>query len=169
MNHVFLCGFMGCGKTTVGKEAARLAAVPFIDLDDAIVARSGKTISQIFAEHGEKYFRELETAVLAETAFSQSSAIVATGGGALISASNAELCQKRGTVVFLDVPFEVCYNRICNDAGRPIAASRNKEELLKLYENRSALYRTHSGVVLSDAPLEERAARVASLLLQNRN
>ena len=126
MNHIFLCGFMGSGKTTVGRAAAQLAGADFIDLDEAIVAHSGRTIPEIFNEHGEAYFRELETAVLAEAAFSQNPSVVATGGGALISPTNAELCRKHGSIVFLDVPFEVCYSRIYSDPNRPIAASRSR-------------------------------------------
>ena len=108
MNHVFLCGFMGCGKTTVGRAAARLAGVSFIDLDKVIAAQAGKTIPEIFAEDGEACFRELEASLLAEEAASARPSIVATGGGALVSPSNAALCRKHGSVVFLDVPFEVC-------------------------------------------------------------
>jgi shikimate kinase len=166
MNHIFLCGFMGCGKTTVGQAAAQLAGSAFIDLDEAIVLHAGKTISEIFSEHGEAYFRELETAVLAETAFSSKQSIVATGGGALISSTNAELCRKRGCIVFLDTPFEVCYSRIRSDPNRPVAASRSREELLELYRIRSDLYLANSTVVLPDGPLEERAAKIAALLQQ---
>lgn len=164
MNHIFLCGFMGSGKTTVGRAAAQLAGADFIDLDEAIVAHSGRTIPEIFNEHGEAYFRELETAVLAEAAFSQNPSVVATGGGALISPTNAELCRKRGSIVFLDVPFEVCYSRIYSDPNRPIAASRSREELLALYRTRSGLYLANATIVLPDGSLEERAAKVAAFL-----
>ena len=155
---------MGSGKTTVGKLAAQLAGAAFLDLDDAIVSRAGKPIPALFSEYGESYFRELETAVLAESAFSAHPSIVATGGGALIRPENAELCRKHGVVVFLDVPFNVCYRRISNDSNRPIANSRTREELIQLYKERSGIYRAHSDILLPDAPLGQRAGQVAQLL-----
>lgn len=164
MNHIFLCGFMGCGKTTVGRAAARLAGVSFIDLDEAIAARAGKTIPEIFAEDGESCFRELEASLLAETAASPASSIVATGGGALVSPSNAELCRKRGAVIFLDVPFEVCYSRIHSDPNRPIAASRSREELLELFHLRRTHYLAGCTAAFPDAPFRELAEKVAQFL-----
>lgn len=164
MKHIFLCGFMGSGKTTVGRLAAKFAGAAFLDLDDAIVKRAGRPIPEIFSKYGEGYFRELETAVLAESAFSPCSSVVATGGGALIRPENAGLCRKHGLVVFLDVPFDICYSRISNDSNRPIAAARSKEELVRLYEERSGLYRAHSDILLPDASLEERAGQIAKLL-----
>ena len=164
MNHVFLCGFMGCGKTTVGRAAARLAGVSFIDLDKVIAAQAGKTIPEIFAEDGEACFRDLEASLLAEEAASARPSIVATGGGALVSPSNAALCRKHGSVVFLDVPFEVCYSRIHRDPNRPVAAARSREELSELFEQRRGHYLAGSSLTLPDGPLDELAERVAGLL-----
>ncbi len=164
MNHVFLCGFMGCGKTTVGRAAARLAGVSFIDLDKVIAAQAGKTIPEIFAEDGEACFRELEASLLAEEAASARPSIVATGGGALVSPSNAALCRKHGSVVFLDVPFEVCYSRIHRDPNRPVAAARSREELLELFEQRREHYLAGSSLTLQNGPLDTLAERVAGLL-----
>ena len=166
MKHLFLCGFMGSGKTTIGRAAAKLAGIAFLDLDDFIIEHAGMAIPEMFSKYGESYFRELETAALAEIAFSPDPLIVATGGGALISEQNAILCQKHGEVLFLDVPFETCYRRIFSDPNRPIASSRSKEELLALYQERRRLYRAHCSEILEDAAPETLAETVAERILE---
>ncbi|MGI5896051.1 MAG: shikimate kinase [Oscillospiraceae bacterium] len=160
--HIFLCGFMGCGKTTVGAEAARLAGTAFFDLDDEIIREAGMPIPEIFSRYGEERFREYETGALKRIAASSDAAIVATGGGALVSARNADICRSGGLVLLLDVPFETCYERIQGDKNRPNATGRSREELLALYEARLGSYRAHSDIVVPDNGLEQRAAAVAA-------
>lgn len=162
--HIFLCGFMGCGKTTVGRAAAKQAGARFIDLDEAIVAEAGMPISQLFEQFGEAHFRRLETDMLARCAGSQQSAVIATGGGALVSGENAAICRRGGIVVFLDVPFDCCYKRICGDSTRPNAVSRTREQLLELYETRRRSYLQNSDITLQNETLSETTERVASLL-----
>lgn len=155
---------MGCGKTTIGARAAKLAEVSFYDLDDEIVTEAGMPIPDIFAQHGEAGFRELEAAVLRRIAGAEEPSIVATGGGALIGAENAAVCKSGGAVLFLDVPFETCYRRIQGDANRPIASSRTREEMLALYEQRRTVYLRHSNAVVLDGTKAARAAEVAGWL-----
>ena len=139
---VFLCGFMGCGKTTVGKVAARMLGVSFIDLDEFIEQQEGMTIPVIFSKKGEEYFRACETEAIKQ--FEGKPAVVATGGGALLREINAQAAQKAGRVVFIDTDFEVCYERIKNDPHRPIAYNSTKQQLKKRYEQRRPLYEAHS-------------------------
>lgn len=160
--HIFLCGFMGCGKTTVGKEAARLAGTAFIDLDDEIIREAGTPIPEIFARYGEERFREYETEALKRIAASTEAAVVATGGGALIRARNADICRSSGLVLLLDVPFDTCYMRIQGDQNRPNASGKSREELLALYEMRLESYRLHSDAIIPDGELKQRAAAVAA-------
>ena len=163
MKHIYLCGFMGCGKTTVGKAAAVLAGAQFIDLDDAIIEAAGKPIPEIFKEDGEDAFRRIEADVLRATAESETPLIVATGGGALTFPQNAAFCKENGVTVFLDVPFDLCYERIRTDKNRPVAAGRSEEELRALFAVRRKLYLEAAAVILPNASLNEQAEKIAKL------
>ena len=142
MRPIFLCGFMGCGKSTVGKIAARRLKCECTDLDDYIEEQEGMSIPEIFAEKGEEYFRERESAALTE--FGDRGGIVATGGGALLSDKNGETAMRTGMVVFIDTDFDVCYDRIKDDPHRPIAASSTREQLRARYDDRKPKYQAHS-------------------------
>ncbi len=139
---VFLCGFMGCGKSTIGKILAKKLGREFIDLDDFIEKREGMTIPEIFAQKGEPFFREQETKALSE--LPQSVGVIATGGGTLLKKENGDLAKSLGTAVFIDAPFELCYERIKGDPHRPIAASSTREQLLERFEQRRPLYLKNS-------------------------
>lgn len=135
---------MGCGKSTVGRQLAKLSGRGFTDMDEYIEKKAGMTIPEIFEKHGEPYFRELETGVLKE--LSGREAVVATGGGALLSEENAAVARENGRTVFIDTPFEICYDRIKDDENRPIAASSTKEQLLARFEDRYPKYKAHSDI-----------------------
>lgn len=163
MKTVYLCGFMGCGKSTIGKILARKFGCGFFDMDDYIVEREGMEIPQIFAEKGEKYFRETETEAIRELA--EKSGVIACGGGAMLKKENAEIASSVGTVVYIDVPFEVCYSRISGDKNRPLVMNNTKEQLEDIYKNRVPVYDKNSSVTVSgDGSAEEIAARIAAAL-----
>ena len=147
MKPIFLCGFMGCGKSTVGRLLARNLGVKFVDLDKYIEEQEKMTIPEIFDKFGEEHFRELETAALKN--FNKSGGVVATGGGTLLSEENGKTAKKAGLVVFLDVPFDVCYERIKGDPNRPIAYNSTREQLKKRYDDRRPLYEAHSSFKIS--------------------
>lgn len=142
MRPIFLCGFMGCGKTTVGKILAKRLKCRCIDLDDYIEQQEGMTIPEIFEKKGEPYFRQLETEALA--AFKDIGGVVATGGGALLSELNGETAMNAGMVVFIDTDFRTCYERIKDDPHRPIAASSTREQLKERFDDRKPKYEAHS-------------------------
>ena len=134
---VYLCGFMGCGKSTIGRLLAKK-----LGLDDYIVQREGMSIPQIFEQRGENYFREVETMALSE--LSAAAGVVATGGGTLLKKENGDRAKSMGTVVFIDAPFDICYERIKGDKNRPIAYNSTREQLLDRYEQRKLLYKKNS-------------------------
>lgn len=140
---IYLCGFMGAGKTTIGKETAKLMGFQFVDLDQYIEQIENKSISVLFAQKGEIYFREKETEVLRELA-GKGSSVVATGGGALITAQNAEILNTIGFIVYIDVSFDTCYSRIATAGGRPLVLSHSKEQLKALYNTRRPIYQSHA-------------------------
>lgn len=159
MRTLFLCGFMGCGKTTIGKRLAQLMHMPFIDLDSYIVDKTGMTIPDIFAHHSEEYFRSLESKYI-ETLTGES-AVIATGGGALINSDNAALARKDGLIFFLDARFNTCYMRIRGDENRPLVMSRSAKELEELYSMRRGLYTANSDIIIdADAPIDVVARRI---------
>ena len=139
---IFLCGFMGCGKTTIGQVLAQKLGVHYIDMDEYIVKKEGKKIPEIFAENGEEYFRMKETEAIEELA--KHNAVIACGGGAMINEKNAEIARSGGAVIFLDVPFEVCYERISDDTNRPLIVNNTKQQVEDIYNFRYEIYKKHS-------------------------
>ncbi|MBQ4465810.1 MAG: shikimate kinase [Oscillospiraceae bacterium] len=138
---IFLCGFMGCGKSTIGQKLAKKLNVPFTDMDEYIEQQAGKTIPEIFAQEGEEHFRDLETGAVRD--LSEREGVIACGGGAMLRDINAKIAAEHGIVLFLDVPFRTCYLRIAN-TDRPIVRRSSRQELYNLYRKRRGVYRRHS-------------------------
>jgi shikimate kinase len=135
---LYLVGFMGSGKTTVARALGRRLGWRVIDLDEEIERREGRTVSQVFAEQGEAYFRKVEREVL--LAFLPArNAIVATGGGTFVQAANRADIMADGVAVWLDAPFGHIVDRVPSDGRRPLAADR--ESFAALFEQRRAVYR----------------------------
>lgn len=144
---IFLCGFMGCGKSTIGQILSKKLGCGFCDTDELIVKNQGMTITEIFSQKGEPYFRQVE----AETVKSLcgKSTVVACGGGAMQNTDTAETVRKNGgTIIFLNVPFDICYNRIKNDSNRPIVMNNTKEQLEEIYNNRHDIYMKNSTIMI---------------------
>lgn len=145
MKSIFLCGFMGCGKSFMGRLLSKRLELPFVDLDDYIVKKENRTIPEIFEQSGEPYFRELEAKCLKELG---EGCIVATGGGTLINDSTAEYANQQGITVFLDARFPVCYGRIKNDQNRPLVVNNTREQLYRIYLKRRKIYKAHSKITV---------------------
>ncbi|MCD8508726.1 MAG: shikimate kinase [Bacillus sp. (in: Bacteria)] len=136
---IYLTGFMGAGKTTVGKELARVLQYRFVDLDDWISERAGLSIPDIFQYQGEAAFRMMETEALKDFA-GDNSLIVATGGGIVENEDNIQYMKKSGIVIFLHADFSAIYERIKNDQSRPLT-KEGMEGLATRYSKRLPLYR----------------------------
>jgi shikimate kinase len=139
---VFLVGFMGAGKTTVGRALSRRLSLPFEDLDDRIQLREGKTIEQIFRESGEAEFRKVETAALRELLdeISSSSRVVALGGGAFVQTVNAALIARaKALSVFLDAPVEELLRR-CEEGPTVRPLQQDLKQFKELYDKRRRSY-----------------------------
>ncbi len=135
---IFLVGFMASGKTTVGAALASKLGRRFVDLDPLIVAKAGCSIAELIAREGEERFRQLETETLREVAANET-AIIAPGGGAITRGENRELMNQFGLTVWLDAPFELCWQRIKQDAVvRPLAATEDAAR--QRYEQRLPIY-----------------------------
>jgi shikimate kinase len=135
---VAIVGYMGSGKTTVGRALARALRREFVDLDRAIVKGAGKGIPEIFAEHGEDTFRDLEHEALRETLEARTPSVVACGGGIVARPENRALLRDVKTV-FLKEDTDVLYHRT-RGPGRPLRAA-SREEFEQRYAERLPFYR----------------------------
>ena len=149
---VYLVGFMACGKSTLARALARKLGWGVEDIDDLIEARERRTIADIFAAHGEPYFRGLEREML-RLVQPMRHVVVATGGGTFAEPDNRALINLDGLSIWIDVPLDVLIPRIPLDGRRPLAASR--AELERLYAARVDTYRlAHLRIAPGTAPVE---------------
>ena len=138
--NVILVGFMGAGKSTVGRLLARRLGLCFVETDDMITAREGTSILAIFAQHGEAYFRAVEAEVL-DLLAAKRGHVIATGGGFPCRPGVMERLRTLGTVVWLAADFAALYGRASRVGDRPMLAGRTREEVAALFEARKADYR----------------------------
>ncbi len=129
---------MGSGKSAIGVVVAHRAHVPFFDLDLMIEKEAGASISQIFASRGEAAFRSLESQLL--PAALKPGAVAALGGGAPIDDANWRVIRERSISVYLDLPFDVIWDRVGRGQHRPLVAGRTREQVADLFERRLSRY-----------------------------
>lgn len=138
--NIVLTGFMGVGKSAVGREVARRLERPFIDLDDLIEQRTEMTIAEIFAQKGEQTFRAWETMLLRELA-AQRGLVIATGGGALVDPANREMMTHSSLVIVLTASVSAVEERVGTDANRPLLAGPDRRQrIVSLMNERAAAY-----------------------------
>lgn len=126
---IYLVGYMGSGKTTLGRRLARLTGLSFIDLDKYIEERHCRTVQQLFAEEGEELFRRYERKALEEVS-EYDDVVVSTGGGAPCFFDNMELMNRTGTTLFLDIPPGLLTARLLRSrTERPLIKGKSPEEL----------------------------------------
>ena len=129
---ITLTGFMGSGKTTVGKVLADFLGCPFMDLDDLIVKKAGKSIPEIFAQDGEPAFRQLEARLLRQTVekYTENTVVLALGGGAVTAPASASLLREKTVCIYLRATLETLLARLEGEtAGRPLADASLAERL----------------------------------------
>ncbi len=121
--NIILCGFMGTGKTTVGKLVAARLGWQFVDTDQFIEARCGKSVSAIFAEEGEAAFRAMERELCSQIAEGWRGYVIATGGGMVLDPINRELLKRAGCLICLDLSAEELARRLAGKTDRPLLAN----------------------------------------------
>lgn len=138
--HIYLIGFMGTGKSTVSKALHKLLSFREIDMDARIEEEQQMKISDIFAQYGEAYFRDLETACFATIA-KEDAGIISCGGGAVLRQENVACMKKNGTIVLLTATPETVYSRVKHSTNRPILnGNMNVEYISQLMEKRQNAY-----------------------------
>jgi len=162
-----LVGFMGSGKSSVGREVARRFRAEFVDVDDRIERAAGKTIRKLFAAEGEPAFREREKEAVRE-ALAVPGRVVATGGGAFLDAGNRERLKAYAPVVYLEASPEAVLSRLSGDSDRPLLRGGDRERIVRdLLARRVPGYREADHTVPTDGrTVAEVADRIVELLME---
>lgn len=148
MKGIILIGFMGAGKTTVGKLLSQKTGMEHIDFDDKIVEEIGMTIQEYFDLYGEEAFREKETAVLKR--YLDHNQVVSTGGGIVMRSENRELLKQMAPVVYLQTKPEIFISRLKHDhtTVRPLVVSKSADEIKQVFEPRIPFYEESASMVV---------------------
>lgn len=146
---VYLVGFMGVGKSTVGHRLADELGHHFFDTDDQIELSSGLKISQIFEQQGEQAFRELENEVLSRLK-GHDCAVVSTGGGIVGRVDNWHIMKQSGTVVYLHADWSTIESRLVDTSHRPLAKNGTDNKLQQLWQKRLPLYQQADVIIVTD-------------------
>ena len=150
---IVITGFMGCGKSKVARELALRRNLVMVDLDNWITRHVGRSPAQLINEDGERAFRVVETNALRELLQSGDAGVIALGGGAWIEEANRELIEQYGcTSIWLDTPFEICWERItASEEDRPLG--RTREEAKARYDRRKRVYALAQLHITADDPV----------------
>ena len=147
--NIVLIGYMGCGKSTVGRKAAKALGYTFLDTDVLIEKEEGMHIARMFEAKGEAYFREKETETIKRLIDGEKGNIIATGGGLPMTEGNPELLKELGTVIYLKADNETLVKRLSNDKARPLLRNVNlKERVETMLAIRGPVYEACADMVL---------------------
>jgi shikimate kinase len=159
--NIVLIGFMGSGKSSIGRLVAAQLRFRFVDTDALIVRRAGREIAEIFQQEGEEHFRDLETAAVESIARSEH-CVIATGGGAVLRVQNRRLLRALGWVVLLTASEEVIFQRVSRNAKRPLLQTENpREAVAKLFAARQPVYAAAAQWTLDTSALTHGEAAAA--------
>jgi len=165
--NIVLIGFMGCGKTSVTKELAKRLSLDYIDMDEEIEKAEGLTVSEIFRDHGEAYFRDLETTYL-KSLDGQKNKIISTGGGVILRDENIEMLKNIGIVVFLQADVAHILKNIKEDHKRPLLQEEEDLEgkITGMLEMREPLYLSTANVIIqtSGKPIKNIVDEILAIL-----
>ena len=146
--NLILCGFMGSGKSTIGRLLSEKLGARFIDTDTYIEQKEGMPISEIFRQYGEEYFRSREREVCEELSQLQKT-VISTGGGTLLNEDNMKALKKNGIVFLLNVSSRTVLTRLRNDTTRPLLQQEDKEKAVKMMlSSRTPLYNRAADYVI---------------------
>ena len=159
---IYLVGFMATGKSSLARELAERLKWQVEDIDDQIEAREHMTVSEIFSQHGESYFRTIERAVLTEI-LPLTHTVIATGGGTFVDPDNQMAINSNGSSIWVDIPLAQIITRLSQDKRRPLAS--NRAQLEQLYALRQSSYaQAHLRLDGAGAPVGELVDRVIDWL-----
>ena len=156
MKHIILIGFMGAGKTTLGKALAQECGLPFVDTDERIVQQQNREINDIFQKEGESFFRQLETQQL-RTLVQEARSVVSVGGGLPVQPQNQPLLRELGETIYLKASKETLLERLQGSENRPLLKGGElKQKIETLMAERESIYeRTADRIVVTDQKTPE--------------
>jgi shikimate kinase len=146
MKSIYLIGFMGAGKTTVGKELAVCLNRPVFDTDEKVVNSCNRIIPDIFATEGEEFFRSMESSCLKSLPVKDS--IITTGGGIILRDENRNWMKEHGIIIFLDAAPNVILQRLSKDETRPLLKGDKERQVKERLEARLPLYLDTANIVI---------------------
>lgn len=164
MKNIVLFGFMGCGKTTIGARLAKKAGLFLLDTDGYLEKKYGRKIPEIFSQDGEATFRRMEQEVCTELA-GRSGLVLCCGGGTVLAEENARILAQGGTMVFLDAPFEVCYERI-KASDRPLVQQNSRAQLHEIFSHRRPVYLSRAQLTANASASPEQAAEAILAMIR---
>lgn len=165
-NKIVIIGMPGSGKTTLGRMLAEELNIKFFDMDEYIVDKTGKTTMQLF-ENGEEYFRDIESETCKELS-QYDNILISTGGGVIKRKKNIEALKKEGLIIFIDRPVDNILGDV-DVSFRPLLKD-GKEKLLKLYDERYALYNEYAEeIVLNNSDIRTVIDRIKEIIKTNEN
>lgn len=165
-NKIVIIGMPGSGKTTLGRMLAEELNIKFFDMDEYIVEKTGKTTIQLF-ENGEEYFRDIESETCKELA-EYDNILISTGGGVIKRKANIDVLSEEGLIIFIDRPVENILGDV-DVSFRPLLKD-GKEKLLKLYDERYALYNEYADeIVINNSDVRAAIDRIKEIIKTNEN
>lgn len=155
---IFFIGFMGSGKTHWGKQVSEKLRIPFFDLDEQIISHEGKSITEIFAENGEEYFRLLEKDILHIISESHENFVMACGGGTPCYYNNIDYMNRLGTSIWINTPIDTIFQRLAKEKEtRPLIKNLTTSQLrgyiIKKYSDRK-IYYEQADIVVDEEPVK---------------
>lgn len=164
--NIVLIGFMGAGKTTIGKKLADKLNYQFLDTDSMIEDNAGISINEIFEIHGEEYFRDLETKLLKDLSGELSGAILSTGGGMPVREENIMLLREIGHVIYIKLSRKTMIERLKDDNKRPLLQGYDLVERVDYLLNTREKYykRVANDIVISDNKSKDEIIELITLL-----
>ena len=166
--NIVLIGFMGAGKTSLGKTVSKMLGIPYLDTDHLIEDAEGMTVSEIFARKGEAYFRQKETALLGDLSKREGSYVLSVGGGLPLREENRPLLHEAGCVIYLKVGIDTLQRRLEKDTKRPLLHQGEgtlREKISRILKAREPLYMEAADVVIVNdhKPFRLAAQEIADL------
>lgn len=147
---IILCGYTSSGKTTIGTLLAGKLHYDFYDTDQMLIKQSQMTIPEIFAKGGEKLFRNLERKIVNQICL-LGSCVVSTGGGMLAIEENAHILSAHGLIIYINRPFESCYQSLALHPERPLFQNHTKDELAITYQKRADIYSKYAAFAIENS------------------
>jgi len=168
-NNIYLVGFMGTGKTAVGRELAKIKEWRFIDLDDLIEDSQHKSVSEIFAKSGEAYFRELEKDALAGIS-QKSDCVVSCGGGIVLDQGNIDVMRSTGVMVCLSASVDEIIRRTRGRVHRPLLNVPDPKEKIEYLLKVRAPYYDRADIIIdtTQVPIDEISKKILAVIAEKK-